>query len=115
MLFYLLETEMFDKDKKGTIAIHEFGALFSYINQWKATFESIDKDRSGYIEQAELSQGNHIYFSIPDMYDKDKTGTIEIHEFQQLFGSINQWKAVFESHDKDRSGRIEQAELDQGE
>jgi len=48
--------EMFDKDKKGTISIHEFGALFQYINQWKATFESIDKDRSGYIESAELSQ-----------------------------------------------------------
>merc|ERR1712083_1072951 len=29
--------EMFDKDKKGTISIHEFGALFQYINQWKAT------------------------------------------------------------------------------
>ena len=49
------------------------------------------------------------------MYDKDKTGTIDIHEFQKLFASINQWKAVFESHDKDRSGRIEQAELEQGE
>ena len=49
------------------------------------------------------------------MYDKDKTGTIEVHEFSQLFGNINQWKAVFEAHDKDRSGRIEQAELDQGE
>merc|ERR1712072_913018 len=47
------------------------------------------------------------------MYDKDKTGTIDIHEFQKLFASINQWKAVFESHDKDRSGRIEQAELEQ--
>merc|ERR1712172_173012 len=48
--------EMFDKDKKGTITVHEFGSLFAYINQWKATFESIDKDRSGFIEQAELNQ-----------------------------------------------------------
>jgi len=48
--------EMFDKDKKGTINIHEFGGLFSYINKWKATFESVDKDRSGYIEQPELTQ-----------------------------------------------------------
>ena len=49
------------------------------------------------------------------MYDKDKTGTINISEFQQLFGSMNQWKAMFESYDKDRSGSIEQAELTQGE
>merc|ERR1711971_905051 len=48
--------EMFDKDKKGTITVHEFGSLFAYINQWKATFEAIDKDRSGFIEQAELNQ-----------------------------------------------------------
>lgn len=46
--------EMFDREKKGTINLQEFSALFGYINQWKATFESIDRDRSGYIEQAEL-------------------------------------------------------------
>ena len=54
--------EMFDKDKKGTITVHEFGSLFAYINQWKATFESIDKDRSGFIEQAELNQGTTLLF-----------------------------------------------------
>ena len=47
---------MFDKDKSGTINIHEFGALFSYINQWKGMFEAIDKDRSGYIEEGEFTQ-----------------------------------------------------------
>ena len=47
---------MFDKDKSGTINIHEFGALFSYINQWKGMFEAIDKDRSGFIEEGEFSQ-----------------------------------------------------------
>merc|ERR1711963_905967 len=51
-----LMIEMFDQQNKGTINIHEFGALFNYINQWKATFESIDKDRSGFIESAELNQ-----------------------------------------------------------
>ena len=53
---------MFDKDKKGTITVHEFGSLFAYINQWKATFEAIDKDRSGFIEQAELNQGTILLF-----------------------------------------------------
>ena len=48
------------------------------------------------------------------MYDNDKTGTIDPQEFQLLFNSINQWKAIFEGHDKDRSGRIEQNELAQG-
>ena len=53
---------MFDREKKGTINIHEFGALFGYINQWKSTFESFDRDRSGFIEQAELSQGKTAIF-----------------------------------------------------
>jgi hypothetical protein len=48
---------MFDRDRTGTINVYEFGDLFNYINQWKALFESIDRDRSGFIEFAELQQG----------------------------------------------------------
>jgi len=47
---------MFDRDKSGQINVQEFASLFSYINQWKGLFESIDRDRSGFIEQAEFSQ-----------------------------------------------------------
>ena len=49
---------MFDRKRSGTININEFSELFKYINQWKATFEGIDRDRSGYIELNELTQGN---------------------------------------------------------
>ncbi len=42
------------------------------------------------------------------------SGTIDLNEFQQLFSYINQWKGVFQNFDKDRSGKIEQAELMQG-
>ena len=49
-----------------------------------------------------------------DIFDKNSSGTIDINEFQQLFDYINQWKAVFQSFDKDRSGKIELAELTQG-
>ena len=48
---------MFDRDRSGTINMYEFSDLFNYINQWKATFESIDRDKSGFIENAELTQG----------------------------------------------------------
>ena len=36
---------MFDTNQTGTIDIHEFGRLFSYIQQWKAMFENFDRDR----------------------------------------------------------------------
>ena len=52
---------------------------------------------------------------IADIFDKNSSGTIDVGEFQQLFDYINQWKATFQSFDKDRSGNIEQAELTQGE
>ena len=48
------------------------------------------------------------------MYDKNASGSIDVNEFQQLFSAINQWKAVFQGYDKDKSGTIEQSELTQG-
>ena len=54
---------MFDRDRTQTISMHEFNDLFNYINQWKQTFESIDRDRSGYIEFNELTQGS-LYLQI---------------------------------------------------
>ena len=55
----IFHIEMFDKDRSGTINLYEFRDLFNYINQWKATFESIDSDRSGFIEFAELTRCDH--------------------------------------------------------
>eukprot|EP00096_Caligus_rogercresseyi_P013452 TRINITY_DN60_c0_g1_i3.p1 TRINITY_DN60_c0_g1~~TRINITY_DN60_c0_g1_i3.p1 ORF type:complete len:248 (+),score=72.80 TRINITY_DN60_c0_g1_i3:348-1091(+) len=49
-----LMISMFDRTRSGTISINEFGDLYNYINQWKAIFEGIDRDRSGFIEQNEL-------------------------------------------------------------
>jgi len=114
---------MFDRNQTGTIDIYEFGDLFNYINQWKALFESIDNDRSGYIEFNELSRGesfkctvltNKGLLLITDLFDQNSTGSIDLNEFQDLFNFINQWKAVFESFDIDRSGRIEQTEFEKG-
>ena len=64
MTYNLYLVEMFDRENKGTINIHEFQGLFNYINQWKGTFESFDRDRSGYIEHSELSQGKYMNISL---------------------------------------------------
>jgi len=48
-----------------------------------------------------------------DMFDRDRTGQINIQEFSSLFSYINQWKSLFESIDRDRSGFIEHSELSQ--
>lgn len=88
--------------------------------QW---FNAVDTDKSGQISAGELQKalvnGNWSNFSeeacrmMIDLYDQNNSGTIDINEFQRLFGAINQWKQTFESFDHDRSGRIEQNEFNQ--
>jgi len=95
-------------------------AVDAQIQQW---FNAVDQDRSGQIDSKELQRalvnGNWSHFSeeacrmMIDMFDRDKSGQINVHEFASLFSYINQWKALFESIDRDRSGFIEQAEFSQ--
>jgi len=48
--------ELYDRNGSGTIDINEFQQLFTSINQWRGTFQGFDTDRSGSIEQAELTK-----------------------------------------------------------
>merc|ERR1711963_576410 len=99
---------------------NQFGGVDAKVQQW---FNAVDQDRSGQIDFKELQRalvnGNWSNFSeeacrmMVDMFDRDKTGQINLQEFSSLFNYINQWKSLFESIDRDRSGYIEQAELTQ--
>jgi len=90
------------------------------VAQW---FQAVDSDRSGHITADELKRalvnGNWSHFSeeacrmMIEMFDRKRSGTINISEFSELFKYINQWKATFEGIDRDRSGYIELNELTQ--
>lgn len=45
------------------------------------------------------------------MFDADRSGTIDIFEFEKLFAYINQWLGVFRTYDRDQSGHIDEGEL----
>merc|ERR1711963_388264 len=99
---------------------NQFGGVDAKVQQW---FNAVDQDRSGQIDFKELQRAlvnsNWSNFSeeacrmMVDMFDRDKSGQINVQEFASLFNYINQWKALFESIDRDRSGFIEHAELTQ--
>ncbi|XP_070501715.1 peflin isoform X3 [Chironomus tepperi] len=86
-------------------------------------FSQVDKDQSGRINSSELQQalinGKGQQFSdqacslMISMFDVDRSGTIDVYEFEKLFNYINQWLSCFKSYDRDSSGAIEEAELGQ--
>lgn len=59
---------MFDRDRSGQIDLNEFQALWSYIQQWRATFDQFDRDRSGSIDVNELNNGKWCLLIIKYLY-----------------------------------------------
>ncbi|XP_016094397.1 peflin-like [Sinocyclocheilus grahami] len=90
--------------------------------QW---FCSVDSDHSGYINAKELKQAlmnsNNTSFNdetcmmMLNMFDKTNTGRVDVFGFSALWTFLQQWRAVFQQFDRDRSGSINSNEMHQGE
>ncbi|CAH1785747.1 unnamed protein product [Owenia fusiformis] len=84
-------------------------------------FQRVDKDRSNQISAIELGQalsnGTWTPFNpetvrmMIGMFDRDRSGTINFQEFQQLWKYVTDWQTTFRSHDRDNSGSIDNQEL----
>lgn len=94
------------------------GGVNPQVQQW---FRAVDKDQSGEITAKELkaalvnAQGQTFSETACNlmigMFDKDRTGHINLEEFEKLYTYVNQWLAVFKTYDMDQSGAIEEKEL----
>lgn len=83
----------------------------------------MDSDHSGYISIKELKQAlvNSNWSSFNDetclmminMFDKTKSGRIDVYGFSSLWKFIQQWKNLFQQYDRDCSGSISYTELQQ--
>ncbi|XP_026558479.1 peflin isoform X1 [Pseudonaja textilis] len=86
-------------------------------------FQSVDADHSGYITTKELKQAlvnsNWSAFSddtclmMINMFDKSKSGRIDLYGFSALWRFIQQWRNLFQQFDRDHSGNITSSELHQ--
>ncbi|KAK7111770.1 programmed cell death protein 6-like isoform X1 [Littorina saxatilis] len=84
-------------------------------------FQAVDQDRSGKITAEELRQalmnGNMSPFNTETcrlmigMFDRDRSGTIDVQEFAALWKYVQDWKGCFDRFDTDRSGNIDVNEL----
>ncbi|XP_014358436.2 peflin [Papilio machaon] len=94
------------------------GGVAPQVQQW---FAAVDKDQSGFISAAELksalvnAQGQNFSDTacllMIGMFDKDRSGHINLEEFDKLYTYINQWLTVFKTYDTDQSGQIDEQEL----
>ncbi|NXK49175.1 PEF1 protein, partial [Chauna torquata] len=86
-------------------------------------FQAVDADRSGYISVKELKQAlvNSNWSAFDDetcllminMFDRTRSGRIDVYGFSALLRFIQQWKSLFQQYDRDQSGSISLNELQQ--
>ena len=60
---------MFDRDRSGSIELHEFQSLWTYIGQWRQVFDQYDRDRSGAIDGGELHNSKLLLALTPSVTD----------------------------------------------
>ncbi|KAF9684690.1 hypothetical protein SADUNF_Sadunf04G0144800 [Salix dunnii] len=85
------------------------------------SFEMVDRDRSGFIDENELQQAlssgyqrfqirtvRLLMFLFRNPHDPQRIGP---KEFAALWTCLGQWRGIYERYDKDKSGKIDLFEL----
>ncbi|XP_070533117.1 programmed cell death protein 6-like isoform X2 [Ptychodera flava] len=106
---------MFDKDQSGKIDIHEFSALWHYIQQWRQVYQQFDRDNSGRIDSNELhSAFNQMGFRLSPQfaqlvvtkYDRQGRRQLKFDEFIQCSVLLKSLTETFKQKDTNMSGSI---------
>ncbi|KAK9938872.1 hypothetical protein M0R45_015587 [Rubus argutus] len=86
-----------------------------------SSFQMVDKDRSGFIDENELQQAlssGYQRFSLRTIrllmfLFKNPGGSLTVgpKEFAALWSCLGEWRTIFQRYDRDRSGKIDLMEL----
>lgn len=107
---------MFDTNWSGNIDINGFSALWNYINEWQAIFDSFDTDNSGTIDCRELHQAflnfgynlpSHFSQMIISVYDKTGKGSVRFDSFINACVLLKLVTRRFEERDHNNTKRIQ--------
>lgn len=106
---------MFDRNRVGTVNFDEFVSLWNYITNWLNCFQSFDKDRSGSIDQHELTEAlTRFGYRLSEQtmsvllvkFDRDGKGSINFDDFIQCCVTLQTLTAAFRHYDTDQDGWI---------
>ncbi|XP_076257248.1 sorcin-like [Rhynchophorus ferrugineus] len=89
------------------------------VEKWFQTMETKNEGRitSRELQHAfEVFQGKHFSDSsckfVVRLFDLDKNGGLDLKEFESLYYYIRQWLSAFNTYDRDKSGFLDENELD---
>jgi len=106
---------MFDKENRGTVSFHDFGALWKYVTDWQNCFRSFDADGSGNIDKNELRTALTAFgYRLSDnlinilirKFDRFGNGTILFDDFIQCCIILYTLTSSFRQIDTDMDGVI---------
>nr|XP_034492278.1 peflin-like [Marmota flaviventris] len=109
------------ESRHGQLSIWAGGVPPNVDPEAYSWFHSVDSGHSG--SKKELKQAlvnsNWSSFNVEtclimiNMFDKTKSGRIDVYGFSALWKFIQQWKNLFQQYDRDHSGSISYTELQQ--
>lgn len=84
------------------------------LPQSKARDFSAWRINRGSVPRCSRAECSPSHTSPSDMFDKTRTGRIDLFGFSALWEFMQRWRALFQQYDRDHSGSIGAAELQQG-
>ncbi|XP_031334741.1 peflin-like isoform X2 [Photinus pyralis] len=105
---------LFDLDRNGGLDVPEFEMLYSYVKQWVSAFNHIDKNRTGFLDEAQFDlalREMDINFS-PDFIKflisrNDQNGKrVSLDQFIVICVQIQRFTDEFKERDTNLTGKI---------